>query len=82
MFLVVSIAVTFLITPSQNVVARSPEMQVPLGIVKDADGKVIASVADWFGYGEYPAVVLEIDSSPADFSVTSYGLVDPYEAGA
>ena len=58
MFLVASIAAALIITPGQDATAQSPEMPLPIAVVKDADGKPIAQL---LGFDDgWPLVLLQL----------------------
>ncbi len=70
-FLFTLAAISFLLTPSQSADAQSAEMPLPIAVVKDADGKLIAQIVDIGpNEGSDPKVLLNIGGTPVPFRVS------------
>ncbi len=70
-FLLVAVAAVLFFAPTQNATAQSSESPVPLAVLKDADGKVIAPLADIAGQ----IVMFNFGG------ITSIHVVDPTSGG-
>jgi hypothetical protein len=63
----VAFAIIILVIPTYDAIAQSPEMPLPVGVIKDADGKTIAQFVGFDG--GWPMVLLNLGGRTHGFGV-------------